>query len=118
MECSHVAEPFQVSHRMTTDDRVVVLRALWLAVRHTDALSAGRARRAIRNLQGAIEAVYNRHGDVRMAEAYEQGRRDAETSIATAREEAFRAGMIAVQKRADFREAGFPDDPEELRSIH
>jgi hypothetical protein len=100
---------------MTTADRVAVLNALWAAVTR---LTPPKHHAAVAEIAGAIEVTYNAHGDVRAAEGYADGRRDAETALATARDAGFRDGMIAVKKRSDFRELDVIGDPEELKSRH
>ena len=100
---------------MTTDERVATLTALWRAAR---ALVPVRSRSAFDELQVAIEANYNDHGDARAMDGYRQGRQDGEAALEGAQAESYRAGMIAVKKRSDFRDLDEIGDPEELRSTH
>lgn len=95
-----------------------MIRVLWRAVQATHHLPANRAARAVRDLHKAIETVYVEHANACAESAYQKGLEDSRGDVAAAREEAFRAGMVAVTKRSDFREVGFEDDPPELRSVH
>jgi hypothetical protein len=103
---------------MTTNDRIMVLRALWRSVRMAQRLPRGEATMALDELQDAIECMYNAHGDVRATEAYENGQRSAHAAIDAARDQGHREGMLALQKRADYRDPFETRDPEELRSVH
>lgn len=100
---------------MTVDERRTTLIALWRAVR---TLVPAKAHEALTDLQVAIESTYNDHADLRVSEAYRDGRQADEATLDAVRREGFREGMLAVTKRSDYRDLEDVGDPEELRSTH
>ena len=101
---------------MTLEDRTAVAQALWDALARL--VTAKYRVRELSSLHTAIEALYNDNSDVRAAAAYREGQQAAAATLDAARDEAFRAGMLAVKKRSDFRDLDDIGDPEELRSTH
>jgi len=100
---------------MTSDDRQAIAQGLWRAVR---LLVPAKSHGTLDELHAGLEAVYNAHADIRVTEAYDDGRRAMLATVNAEREDAFRAGMIAVRKRSDYRDLDDIKDPEELRRTH
>lgn len=100
---------------MTSEDRQVVAQALWGSV---ERLVPGRALPALQELRDALEATYNAHGDGRVIEAREAVLAEVQAVVESERVDAYRAGMLAVKKRSDYRDLDDIKDPEELRSTH
>lgn len=101
--------------RVTTEQRTVIAKLLWRSV---ERLVPSTRRADLAQLQTAIEATYDDHAEACAVVGYRDGRAEVEQQVDQVREDAFRAGMLAVRKRSDYRDLDDIQDPEELRSTH
>jgi hypothetical protein len=100
---------------VTTDERTALANLLWRSVRR---LVPSSRLADLDQFQSALEATYNDHAEACVLAAYREAAQGTEEKLETIRREAFRSGMLAVQKRSDYRDLDDIQDPEELRSTH
>lgn len=100
---------------LSREERHQMAVTLWQAITR---LMPVKSHAALDGLHESIEALYGHHATPLESEGYARGYAAALETLEAAKADAYRSGMLAVQRRADFRDPYDVQDAEELRSTH